>query len=94
MNKNWKEIKIENKTIFYNTKQEELCFHPPISIENIEIFLDLYKFTIKKIDLINLINSKVTLDTNGDNSQKCSKLINENQINKNVYDLKPISDRN
>jgi hypothetical protein len=84
---NWKDIKINDRILFINTKENILCFHPPFHFNNMQLFLDLYQFNVKKEDLINSITHKL------ENSKaKNIQVLNNVSLNQSSTSLKRNSD--
>ncbi len=98
--KDWIDIKIENRIIFINLKENLVSYHPPMDLNNIGAFLNLYNINRNRSELINLLRKstkfKDRVKSQQDENQKKSQLSNglsmeiDSQINsdQNLQDSK------
>jgi hypothetical protein len=101
--KNWKDIKIDNKLVFVNLKENVVSFHPPIEISNLGIFLNLYQFRCNKEEFLKTISSHIEknskIKTNIlkpqliNNDSNAANLSQNSAINREVIELTPMDDR-
>jgi hypothetical protein len=75
--KDWIDVKIEDKLLFFNIKEKLVSYHPPMDLKNISTFLNLYKINKKKGDILKLLQisksitvSKDTKHTKFDENKK------------------------
>ena len=73
----WIDIKIEDKILFFNLKEKLVSYHPPMDINNLSTFLNLYKINKKKGEILKLLQisksttiSKDTKHTKFDENKK------------------------
>jgi hypothetical protein len=93
---NWKDLKINGRSVFINSKESLLCFHPPFHFDNLQLFLDLYQYKMSKEDLLLLINQKSESNPKNIKVLTVSENTSPNQSKRNSlsFDSEPIKEVN
>jgi hypothetical protein len=103
--KEWVDIKVDNKIIFINMKESIVSFHPPMKIENLGVFLNLYNFSISKEEVMKKIEGALNIKSTNSKAEPIfiPDLPASNHLKsstgldlkpKDAVDFNPISDGN
>jgi len=92
--RDWIDIKIDNKILFINLKENLVSYYPPMDLKNIGAFLNFYNINTKKEDFVKILqrstNSKEIIKSNHEENKKKGQLSNGLSMDIDSQDLKTV----